>query len=54
MGNIVKAGIIGLCFGVGFTYIVSLFIPTTNLQWSLIAVSFASFFWINRRVYCWI
>lgn len=38
------AGIIGTVIGAAITYIVSLFIPTEDLIWALIAVSYASFF----------
>lgn len=38
------SGIIGLVIGVTISYLVSLFIPTSNIFWSLIAVSYTGFF----------
>jgi hypothetical protein len=38
------SGVIGVIFGLVITYVVSLINHTTNLQWSLTAVGFASFF----------
>ncbi len=38
------AGIVALLFGLIATLLVDVVIPTTNLQWALIAVGFASFF----------
>ena len=43
-GRAVVSGVIGVIFGLVITYVVSLINHTTNLQWSLIAVGFASFF----------
>lgn len=39
----VIAGLVAVVFGLIATLIVDLFVPTTNLEWSLIAVGFASF-----------
>jgi high-affinity Fe2+/Pb2+ permease len=38
------SGVIGVIMGLVITYVVSLINHTTNLQWSLTAVGFASFF----------
>jgi len=43
-GRAVVSGVIGVISGLVITYVVSLINHTTNLQWSLIAVGFASFF----------
>jgi hypothetical protein len=43
-GRAAVSGVIGVIFGLVITYVVSLINHTTNLQWSLIAVGFASFF----------
>jgi uncharacterized membrane protein len=43
IGTII-AGIISIVIGVTTTYIVGQFIPTADLMWALIAVTFASFF----------
>jgi hypothetical protein len=43
-GGAALSGVIGVIFGLVITYFVSLINHTTNLQWSLTAVGFASFF----------
>jgi hypothetical protein len=43
-GRAALSGVIGVIIGLVITYVVSLVNHTTNLQWSLIAVGFASFF----------
>mgnify|MGYP000962192148 CR=1 FL=1 len=40
----ILSGTIAVPCGLGFTLLISLIIPTTNLLWALIAVGFASFF----------
>ena len=42
-GSAVLSGVIGVVIGLVATYVMSLIRPTTNLQWSLIAVGIASF-----------
>jgi FtsH-binding integral membrane protein len=39
----IRAGVIGAVIGLIATYVVNLFIPTTNFRWSLIAVCAATF-----------
>jgi hypothetical protein len=43
-GRAAVSGVIGVIFGLIITYVVSLINNTTDLQWSLTAVGFASFF----------
>jgi hypothetical protein len=43
-GRAAVSGVIGVIIGLVITYFVSLINHTTNLQWSLTAVGFASFF----------
>jgi hypothetical protein len=43
-GGAALSGVIGVIFGLVITCFVSLINHTTNLQWSLTAVGFASFF----------
>ena len=43
IGTII-AGIVSILIGVTTTYIVGQFIPSADLTWALVAVTFASFF----------
>jgi hypothetical protein len=43
-GRAAVSGAIGVIFGLVITCVVNLINPTANLQWSLTAVGFASFF----------
>jgi len=43
-GRAAVSGAIGVIMGLAITWVVNLINPTTNLQWSLTAVGFASFF----------
>jgi hypothetical protein len=43
-GRAALSGAIGIIIGLVITYVVNLINPTANLQWSLTAVSFESFF----------
>jgi hypothetical protein len=43
-GSAVVSGVIGVIIGLVITCVVNQINPTTNLQWSLTAVGFSSFF----------
>ncbi len=44
IGYAIVSGFIAVFVALAVTYFISLVIPTANLAWSIIAVSFASFF----------